>query len=94
LINHGKFVHRSPRLGDRRSIIVRIGQSTQRDASIRRAASQTPRETARSWWHPAPGLELQIEKAHQVLALLVREIVQGLQHHDLELQDRIVRLVA
>src|SRR5262249_41167587 len=42
-------------------------------------------------------LELQIEKTHeryavadQVLSPIVREIVERLQHHDLELQDRIV----
>src|SRR5262249_9092342 len=61
----------------------------------------TLRETARSWWHPAPGLELQIEKAHeryavadQVLSPIVREIVERLQHHDLELQDRVIGLAA
>jgi hypothetical protein len=44
-------------------------------------------------------LQFQIEKVHeryavavQVLGLLIREIVQRLQHHDLELQDRIVGL--
>src|SRR4029434_6968829 len=44
-------------------------------------------------------LQFQIEKAHeryavadQVLGLLIREIVERLQHHDLELQDRIVGL--
>src|SRR5262249_13889614 len=30
--------------------------------------------------------------ADQVLSLLIREIVERLQHHDLELQDRIVGL--
>src|SRR3981189_2021785 len=46
-------------------------------------------------------LEFQIEKAHerpavadQVLGLLVREIVERLQHHDLELQDRVIGLAA
>src|SRR5262249_27787170 len=45
--------------------------------------------------------ELQIEKAHerqpvtdQVLGLLGREIGERLQHHDLELQDRIIGLAA
>src|SRR6266481_9565380 len=45
--------------------------------------------------------ELQIKKAHerqpvtdQVLGLLVREVVERLQHHDLELQDRIIGLAA
>src|SRR5262249_55077647 len=44
-------------------------------------------------------LEFQIKKAHeryavadQVLSLLVREIVQRLQYHDLELQDRVIGL--
>jgi hypothetical protein len=44
-------------------------------------------------------LEFQIKKAperyavaDQVLSLLVREIVQRLQHHDLELQDRGIGL--
>src|SRR5262245_25485353 len=44
-------------------------------------------------------LEVEIKKAHerqavadQVLSLLIREIVERLQHHDLELQDRIVGL--
>src|SRR5262249_13655835 len=44
-------------------------------------------------------LEVEIKKAHerqavadQVLGLLIREIVERLQHHDLELQDRIVGL--
>src|SRR5262249_20831921 len=32
--------------------------------------------------------------ADQVLSLLIREIVERLQHHDLELQDRIVGLAA
>src|SRR5215813_3867459 len=46
-------------------------------------------------------LELQIEKAHeryavadQVLSPIVREIVERLQHHDLELQDRVIGLAA
>ena len=46
-------------------------------------------------------LEFQIEKAHerqavtdQVLGLLVREIMERLQHHDLELQDRVIGLAA
>jgi hypothetical protein len=46
-------------------------------------------------------LEFQIKKARerhavadQVLSLLVREIVQRLQHHDLEPQDRITGLAA
>src|SRR5438128_7273800 len=46
-------------------------------------------------------LELQIEKAHeryavadQVLSPIVREIVERLQHHDLELQDRAIGLAA
>src|SRR5262249_26065184 len=44
-------------------------------------------------------LELQIEKAHeryavadQVLSPIVREIVERLQHQDLELQDRVIGL--
>jgi hypothetical protein len=44
-------------------------------------------------------LQFQIEKAHEryavadeVLGLLIGEIVQRLQHHDLELQDRSVGL--
>src|ERR1700756_3774303 len=44
-------------------------------------------------------LEVEIKKAHerqavadQILGLLIREIVERLQHHDLELQDRIVGL--
>src|SRR5215475_5775945 len=44
-------------------------------------------------------LEVETKKAHerqavadQVLSLLIREIVERLQHHDLELQDRIVGL--
>ena len=39
-------------------------------------------------------LELQIEKAQQVLSPIVREIVERLQHHDLELQDRVIGLAA
>src|SRR6266581_1984998 len=46
-------------------------------------------------------LELQIEKAHeryavadQVLSPIVREIVERLQHQDLELQDRVIGLAA
>src|SRR5262245_52494051 len=46
-------------------------------------------------------LEVEIKKVHerqavadQVLSLLIREIVERLQHHDLELQDRIVGLAA
>ena len=46
-------------------------------------------------------LEPEVEKAHereavadQVLGLLVGQIVEALQHHDLELQDRIVGLAA
>src|SRR5262245_22146008 len=46
-------------------------------------------------------LKFQTEKAHerhavadQVLGLLIREIVQRLQHHDLELQDRVIGLAA
>src|SRR5260370_27993722 len=46
-------------------------------------------------------IEFQIEKAHeryavadQVFGPLVREIVQRLQHHDLQLQDRILGLAA
>src|SRR5262249_10221458 len=45
--------------------------------------------------------ELQIEKAHeryavadQVLSPIVREIVERLQHQDLELQDRVIGLAA
>src|SRR5258706_1669813 len=45
--------------------------------------------------------DLQIEKAHeryavadQVLSPIVREIVERLQHHDLELQDRVIGLAA
>jgi hypothetical protein len=45
--------------------------------------------------------EFQIEKARerqpvadQVLGLLVRQIVQRLQHHNLELQDRVIGLAA
>src|SRR5205823_9978046 len=54
---------------------------------------------ARFGQHRHRVLEFQIEKAHerqpvtdQVLGLLVREIVQRLQHHDLELQDRVIGL--
>src|SRR5258708_424855 len=61
-----------------------------------RLAKQPDRGGIRHWV-----LEFQIEKAHerqavadQVLGLLVREIVQRLQHHDLELQDRVSGLAA
>jgi hypothetical protein len=50
---------------------------------------------------PVPVLEFQIEKAHkryavadQVFSPLVREIVERLQHHDLEPQDRVIGLAA
>src|SRR5712672_1613792 len=61
-----------------------------------RLAKQPDRGGIRHWV-----LEFQIEKAHerpavadQVLGLLVREIVERLQHHDLELQDRVIGLAA
>src|SRR5260370_20785698 len=61
-----------------------------------RLAKQPDRGGIRYWL-----LEFQIEKAHerqpvadQVLVLLVREIVERLQHHDLELQDRVIGLAA
>src|SRR5204863_1187855 len=61
-----------------------------------RLAKQPDRGGIRHWV-----LEFQIEKAHerqavtdQVLGLLVREIMERLQHHDLELQDRVIGLAA
>src|SRR5712671_2198233 len=61
-----------------------------------RLAKQPDRGGIRHWV-----LEFQIEKAHerpavadQVLSPIVREIVERLQHRDLELQDRVIGLAA
>src|SRR5262245_30303370 len=61
-----------------------------------RLAKQPDRGGIRHWV-----LEVEIEKAHeryavadQVLSPIVREIVERLQHQDLELQDRVIGLAA
>src|SRR6266516_3742011 len=69
------------------------GRSAQTACRSARPAP-TLRETARSWWHPAPGPRAPDAVADQVLSSIVREIVERLQHHDLELQDRVIGLAA